>query len=292
MPHLTANSDEFIRLINAAKATTYPKASDDPALASVFLTSSTRPGPEGGDEDVLIAVSSDGNVAGQTSIAADGQLPHPVVVDFKANGWVSTMVKNAQTAMRKLEGSGVNCEVELTVDTGSLRVQTITDGVRGPADNFGVVPLVDVDYPIGDVMATLRPVMHTTLKARVTDEDNGTEHNEELPDGPALGFSPDQVDLMKSISSAVGANVIQYPHGHVAGRRTLTCGGMWRGTVPGFDEVTSDNAEYPMVDLIELNPDKPGFNQPVEFGAVRPVSDETDDEAETDDEDGDENNGE
>lgn len=288
MPHITVKSDDFIKLINAAKATVYPKANDDPTLAAVYLTSATRPGAEAGQDDVLIAVSSDALVAGQTTITADGQLPEPVVVDFKANSWVATMVKNAQTAMKKLEGNNVECAVELTFDSNALRVQTITDGVRGPADNFGVVPLVNVDYPIADVMSTLRPVMHKTITTNVVDDETGVERSEELPDGPAIGFLPSQVDLMKSISTAVGEPVIQYPHGHRAGRRTLTCGDLWRGTVPGFDEVTEVNAEEPQVDLIELNEEREGFGQPVEYGSTTARDADTGEEPEPSDESDDE----
>lgn len=257
---VTVTSDDFLMLLSAAKTTVYSGKEADPAMSSIYLTTARADGEEGGEVDVLVAVSSDGIIAGQTTIEADGQLPHPILVDLKSNSWVTSLVKNAQTNMKKLEGKGVECTVELTVvgsDSGSggfLQLQTKTDSVPGTHDNRGIVPLADYDYPIGDVMNDLRPTERKEVISSYTDA-AGTQIRESLPDGPVQGFSEAQIDLMKAISGAIKEPVLQYDQGHSANRRTLVCGTRWRGTVPGY-EFNPAEADEPQVEIIEVNPDK------------------------------------
>lgn len=252
---VTVSSDDFLTLLSAAKTTVYSGKEADPALVCIYLASARAQGEEG-ETDVLVAVSSDGLMSGQTIIEADGQLPHPILVDLKANSWVTALVKNAKTNMQKLEGKGIECTVELAV-TGSeqglggfLHLQTKTDTVPGPHDNKGIVPLSDTEYPIGDVMNDLTPTVRRTMNANITDA-SGTQKRVELPDGQVMGYSDSQINLMKAITAAVGEPVLQYHQGHTANRRTLTCGSVWRGTVPGY-EFDPDIAEEPSVELVDL----------------------------------------
>lgn len=252
---VTVSSDDFLTLLAAAKTTVYSGKESDPALSCIYLATSRTEGEEG-ETDVLVAVASDGIVVGQTTIEADGQLPHPILVDLKANSWVTALVKNAKTNMQKLEGKGIDCTVELAV-TGSedgtggfLQLQTKTDSVPGPHDNRGIVPLADVEYPIGDVMNDLIPTVRKEMVANIVDA-SGTQQRVTLPDGQVVGYSDSQVNLMKAISAAVGEPVHQYNHGHTANRRTLVCGSVWRGTVPGF-EFDPAIAVEPAVEIVNL----------------------------------------
>lgn len=247
---VTVASRDFIQLFEAAAVTASTgKEEGDAPLRCVYLASATVDGAEGGTDDVLVAVSGDALVAGQTTIPADGRLTGPALVDIKANAWVKTMVKNAMTNMKKIDGSSALCEVEIShandgsPGPGSLFIQTITDGVPGVADIHANLPLADVsEYPIIDVTADLTGKVH----ASVNDEDGNA-----LPDGKVMGFSSSQSKVMKDIGGVFGETVLQYPLGHSAARRVLTCGENWRGTVPGYQFNLAD-ADGPAVELIDL----------------------------------------
>lgn len=247
---VVVSSDDLVRLFEAASATIYT-GKDDPIMRCVYLASSRVDHPEHGQTDVLVAVSGDMVVAGQTTITCANQLPHPVLVDIKANGWIKSMIKNAKTNTRKVEGTNVDCDVELSVvpdasETGSLLVQTITDGYPGPTDTRGILPLADrSDYPIRSVMSDLIGHVHTSIH---------TEDRTPLPDGPVLGFIAEQTKVMKEIGTVYGEPVLQYPLGHSAARRVLTCSDAWRGTVPGF-VFDPEVADEPGIELIELSED-------------------------------------
>lgn len=244
---VVVSSDDLVRLFEAASATIYT-GKDDPIMRCVYLASSRVDHPEHGQTDVLVAVSGDMVVAGQTTIPAANRLPHPVLVDIKANAWIKSMIKNAKTNTRKIEGSNVECDVELSVvpdasESGSLLVQTITDGFPGPTDTRGILPLADrEDYPIQSVMSDLTGTEQTTLR---------TEDHTPLPDGPVIGFIAAQTKVMKEIGTVYSEPVLQYPLGHSANRRVLTCSDAWRGTVPGF-VFDPEVATEPGIELVDV----------------------------------------
>lgn len=255
---VTVTNTDFTTLLAAAKTTVYSGKESDPALSCIYLATSRADLGEG-ETDVLVAVSWDGMAAGQTTIEASGQFPHPILVDLKANSWVTSLVKNAKSNMEKLEGKGIECTVELSVigseagSGGFLQLQTMTDSVPGTHDNKGLLPLADYEYPIGEAMSDLRPTVRNEITSSYTDA-SGAQVRVKLPNGPVKGYSDKQVDLMKAISSAVGEPVLQYDQGHSANRRTLVCGSVWRGTVPGF-EFDPEIADEPAVEIIDLSED-------------------------------------
>lgn len=217
-------SDDFLRLIHAAKITAYYKPDEDPILSSALITSVDA----GAAGDELVATTSDGICHGQMTVPADGRFDKPILLELATSKWLTSMVTTANKKMRKIAEQGEEMTVSLSVVTSpagdALRVQTLTGGVQGEHDAEGLVGLQNADdYNADEIYADLVGVVHDDIQG---------ENGSPLPQGKMTPWSPVALQVMSRISRAMGEPVLAYPLGHVANRKVLICGD-WRGSVPG-----------------------------------------------------------
>lgn len=240
------DTDDFVELLKAAQVTTFT-GKDDPIMRCVYLDTTRAAGEEVGEEDVIVALSGDRNVWGQYTCPADGTLSNPLVIDIAANKWIISSVTAAKKNMQELEGKNAECRVSLSI-TGThgkdarLVVQTTTDGIRGEKDIEAIIPLETEDYP---VVTAEQYLSGQSFKVAGQDIDD-------LPDGAVMGFDSSATAVMDKISGVLKDSVMQYPTGHSAGRRILTCGPRWRGSVPGY-AFTKEQGEEPLVEFVSID---------------------------------------
>lgn len=245
MAAVVIDTDDFVELLKAAQVTTFT-GKDDPVMRCVYLDT-TRTDATAGSEETLVAFSGDRSVWGQYSCPAEGELESPLVIDIAANKWIISSVTAAKKNMQELEGKNAECRVNLsltgTASTGQrLVVQTTTDGIRGDKDIEAIIPLETEPWPVTTAEQYLSGKHFNVAGSDVDD----------LPDGKVMGFDSSATTVMDKISGVIKDNVMQYPTGHSAGRRILTCGPRWRGSVPGYS-FTPEQAEEPTVEFISID---------------------------------------
>lgn len=243
---VSIETEDFVAALKAAQVTTFT-GKDDPLMRCVYLTTTrAEVGDEPGEHDVLVAVSGDRIVWGQYVCQVDGQLDHPIVLDIAANRWIISSVTAAKKNMQELEGKNAVCTVTLSLTSAAgggerLLVQTMTDGIRGEKDLESILPLELGEYPVdaADMYLSGRPFSEA-----------GTDYSELPDDGSVMGFDSSATAVMDKIGATLKDVVLQYPISHPAGRRILTCGESWRGSVPGY-AFTSEQV-VPVAEYIDI----------------------------------------
>ena len=260
MAVVTIDTDDFVEMMKAAQVTTY-SGKDDPIMRCVLLDTTRAAGQESGEEDVIVAVSGDRNVWGQYTCPAQGQLERPLVIDIAANKWLISSVTAAKKNMQELEGKNAECAVNLSLmgdkaDGARLVIRTTTDGIRGEKDIETIVPLESEEYPLETAEQYLCGEPFTVA---------GEDYSD-LEDGSVMGFDSSATGVMDKISSTLKETVMQYPTGHSAGRRILTCGPRWRGSVPGY-AFTKEQGEEPLVEFVSVQRETEEAEAPAEVEA-------------------------